>query len=561
MALRLLSTFFMRGHQASLLSDIQRQPAEPINQDLLIAAKQAIESTTDTIVSGPNLILVIAVAASAFLFRRLLDYLGIGGRIAVFFMFIMTILSINVALHLHLSSLQFWNTAAIFDSFDEARLPAVTNDLLNHIVDSGGVTAYAGDQIVALVLAGFLMIWIRFLIVGASNVTVSKVSRSWGIGFLANLILLILGGLNGIPLAPFVAIHFVLGAFTLALSYLNGVRPETGVKGKLAPWTYSLAGTMFILCLVGLLFWLITKIDISPIFNPLFDLLGEIIGRIMVIILTPIFWLLKFFLSLLGPQSSSSMAPEPCGELLKAVNAAISKGDTILADQLNKEYKACLAPPAQNLQDEASQVPPWIGTALKSFVLFVLGYAFYKIFLFIVGLVRGNNETDDEASERYTTPNSSGSLLELIQDLLPRRKSTSKAWMQRHAIYSLWGELEKDGSLRGMPRSSDETVDEYAGAHQKYLGTPAHPIAQLFDKARYGRIFPDENDLHKAQNALIDWRKSSLITEELKDQVQAARNPDFESDRISDAEAALRERNEKERDQRLEADDPDALPY
>ena len=105
------------------------------------------------------------------------------------------------------------------------------------------------------------------------------------------------------------------------------------------------------------------------------------------------------------------MAPEPCGELLKAVNAAISKGDTILADQLNKEYKACLAPPAQNLQDEASQVPPWIGTALKSFVLFVLGYAFYKIFLFIIGLVRGNNETDDEASERYTTPNSSGSLL------------------------------------------------------------------------------------------------------------------------------------------------------
>ena len=97
---------------------------------------------------------------------------------------------------------------------------------------------------------------------------------------------------------------------------------------------------------------------------------------------------------------------------------------------------------------------------MKSFVLFVLGYAFYRIFLFIVGLVRGNNETDDEASERYTTPNSSGSLLELIQDLLPRRKSTSKAWMQRHAIYSLWGEIEKDGSLRGMPLSSAETVDE-----------------------------------------------------------------------------------------------------
>mgnify|MGYP003316553298 CR=1 FL=1 len=100
MALRLLSTFFMRGHQASLLRDIQRQPAEPINQDLLITAKLAIENTTDTIVSGPNLILVIAVAASAFLFRRLLDYVGIGGRIAVFFMCITTNLSINVAIHL-----------------------------------------------------------------------------------------------------------------------------------------------------------------------------------------------------------------------------------------------------------------------------------------------------------------------------------------------------------------------------------------------------------------------------------------------------------------------------
>ena len=43
--------------------------------------------------------------------------------------------------------------------------------------------------------------------------------------------------------------------------------------------------------------------------------------------------------------------------------------------------------------------------------------------------------------------------------------------------------------------------------------------------------------------------------------MQAARTPDFESDRISYAEAALREKNEKERDQRLEADDPDALPY
>ena len=563
MAMRLITTLFARDHLSNLTTEVNSLSKELINDELRLSAIEIFTNQLNTIVIGPNLFLIIGLATTAFLFKRLLNYLQIQGPFAAILLLIATLLMINIALHIHLTSWNIWDISPVVDGLKFGQSSLSTESVIRQSAQPLNLSKYLAQQELTSVLMGFSLVWIRFLFAGSGNITTGKVSRSWGLGFIASVLFLFVSGISGIPLVLYVALQFIFGALTLSLAYQTGVSPNQNNVGNLTPWAYSLAGTILILCLIGAIFSLATVLNLSPIIQTISSVAGSIISQILILIFTPLFWIFQMLLDLIGPANSQYVSQDQCSELLKAANEATRRGDTILADQLNTEYQTCLAPPPLNEGSTTSTLPAWVGTSVKAFGLFVGSYLLYKLTLFIVGLRRTSANDEDDDAERFISSSEGSTLSDLLNSLLPVRERKSRDWIDRHEIYKLWDRLEQSGTSRGMPRFVNQTAFEYASEHEKRLETPALTIALMFDKARYGREYPDPNDVMTAQIKLELWEDEIPATDALREFVHAARQPgDIEKDSWLETLAnQLKQQKEHEQDQRVISDDPDALPY
>ena len=564
MAMRLLTTFFARGHLSNLTIEISSLSKELVSDDLRRTAVEIFTNELSAIVVGPSLFLVIGLATTAFLFKRLLNYLQIEGPFAAILMLMATLLMINFALHIYLASWNIWDVSPVIDGLQFGQTSLSTENIIRQTTQPLNVSKYLAQQELTSVLMGFSLVWIRFLLAGSGNITTGKVSRSWGLGFIASVLFLFISGVSDIPMVVYVALQFILGALTLSLAYQTGVRPDRNTVSKITPWAYSLAGTILVLCLIGAIFSLATVLNLSPIIQTVSSVVGSVISQILILIFTPLFWIFQMLLDLIGPANSQYISQDQCSELLKATNEATRRGDTVLAHQLNIEYQTCLAPPPVNeAGGETSDLPAWVGTSVKAFGLFVGGYLLYRLTLFIVGLRRTSTDDENDDAERFTSNSEGSTLSDLLNTLLPGREMKSRDWIDKHEIYQLWDRLEQSGTSRGMPRFVNQTAFEYANEHEERLETPALTIALMFDKARYGRDYPDSDDVMSAQTKLELWEDKTPATNALREFVHDARQPeDIEKDRWLETLAnEMKQQNEYERDQRVVSDDPDALPY
>ncbi|HIE84198.1 MAG TPA: DUF4129 domain-containing protein [Dehalococcoidia bacterium] len=564
MAMRLLTTFFARAHLSNLTIEISSLSKELVSDDLRRSTVELFTNELSTIIVGPSLFLVVGLAATAFLFKRLLNYFQIEGPFSAILVLMATLLMINFALHIHLASWNIWDVSPVVDGLQFGQTSLSTENVIRQTTQPLNLSKYLAQQELTSVLMGFSLVWIRFLFAGSGNITTGKVSRSWGFGFIASALFLFISGISGISTVFYVALQFILGALTLSLAYQTGVRPDRNTVSKITPWAYSLAGTILILCLIGAIFSLATVLNISPIIQTISSIVGPIISQILIWIFTPLFWIFQMLLDLIGPADSQYISQDQCTELLKAANEATRRGDTVLAYQLNTEYQTCLAPaPLTEGGAETSDLPAWVGTSVKAFGLFVGGYLLYRLTLFIVGLRRTSTNDEDDDAERFTSSSEGSTLSDLLNALLPGRERKSRDWIDKHKIYQLWDRLEQSGTSRGMPRFVNQTAFEYAAEHEKRLETPALTIALMFDKARYGREYPDSDEVMSAQVKLELWEDQMPATDALREFVHAARQPeDIEKDRWLETLAnELTQQQEQERDQRVISDDPDALPY
>ena len=563
MAMRLVTTFFARDHLSNLTAEINSISKELINDEIRLSTVELFTNQLNTIVIGPHLFLIIGLATTAFLFKRLLNYLQIQGPFAAILLLMASVVMINFALHMHLTSWNIWDVSPIVEGLEFGQTSLNTENVIRQTTQPLNLEKYLAQQELTSVLMGFTLVWIRFLFAGSGNITTGKVSRSWGLGFIASVLFLFVSGISDISLVLYVALQFIFGALTLSLAYQTGVRPDRNNVSKLTPWAYSLAGTILVLCLIGGVFSLVTVLNLSPIIQTITSVVGSIISQILILIFTPLFWIFQILLDLIGPANSQYVSQDQCSELLKAANEASRRGDTILADQLNTEYQTCLAPPPINEGSVTSSLPAWVGTSLKAFGLFVGSYLLYKLTLFIVGLRRTSKDDEDDDAERFTTSGEGRTLSDLLNTLLPVRERKSRDWIDKHEIYQLWDRLERSGTSRGMPRFENQTPFEYADEHEKRLETPALTIARMFDKARYGREYPNSDDVITAQVKLELWEDKMPATDALREFIQAARQPeDIEKDRWLETLAnEMKQQQEHEQDQRVISDDPDALPY
>jgi hypothetical protein len=564
MAMRLITTFFARDHLSALTTEISSLSTELVGDELRRSTIETLTNELSTVVIGPSLFLIIGLASTAFLFKRLLNYLQIDGPFAAILVLMATLLSINFTLHIHLASWNIWDVSPIVDGLQFGQTDLTTENIIRQATQPLDLSKYLARQELTSVLMGFSLVWIRFLFAGSGNITTGKVSRSWGLGFIASVLFLFVSGISNIPLVLYVAVQFIFGALTLSLAYQTGVRPDRNNVSKLTPWAYSLAGTILVLCLIGAIFSLATVLNLSPIIHAISNVVGSIISQILILLFTPFFWIFQMLLDLIGPANSEYISQDQCSELLKAATEATRRGDTVLADQLNTEYQTCLAPPpVAEGTETTSDLPAWVGTSIKAFGLFVAGYLLYRITLFIVGLKRTTTNDEADDAERFTSSSEGSSLSDLLNALLPGRERKSKDWVDKHEIYQLWDRLERSGTSRGLPRFINQTAFEYADEHEIRLKTPALAIALMFDKARYGHEYPDVTEVMNAQVQLQLWEDKIPATDALREFIQNARQPeDIEKDRwLEDLANELKQQQEHEQDQRVIADDPDALPY
>lgn len=563
MATTIITTLFARDHLSNLTTEISSLSKELINDELRLSTVEIFTNQVSTIVVGPSLFLIIGLATAAFLFKRLLNHLQIFGPFAAILMLMATLLMINFALHVHLASWNVWDVSPLVDGLQFGQTNLSTENIIRQTTQPFNLSKYLAQQELSSVLIGFSLVWIRFLFAGSGNITTGKVSRSWGLGFIASVLFLFVSGISDIPLVLYVAVQFIFGALTLSLAYQTGVRPDQSNVSKLTPWAYSLAGTILILCLIGAIFSLATVLNLSPIIQTISSVVGSIISQILILIFTPLFWIFQMILDAIGPANSEYVSQDQCSELLKAANEATRRGDTILADQLNTEYQNCLTPAPLAEGSGTSTLPAWVGTSIKAFGLFVGSYLLYKLTLFIVGLRRTSTNDEEDDAERFMSSSEGSTLSDLLNKLLPVRERKSRDWIDKHEIYQLWDRLEQSGTSRGMPRFVNQTAFEYASEHEERLETPALTIALMFDKARYGREYPDSADVMTAQVELELWEDQIPASDALREFVHAARQPeDIEKDRWLETLAnQLKQQQEDEQDQRVISDDPDALPY
>lgn len=497
MAISLLATWTERDLLAQVATRIQAElPPSPNTLLVLRDAREAAES----VVSGPPLVIVALAGMLAFGTMRVFRRLRLDGALGAAGMMVASIVALNVLLHVTFTrDVLVWQTggAADFLNAPAAHFPRGM-DLQAFVADPGLGRPHGGAIVFSFV--GLLAMWTRFLVAGRATVTFERAGRSFTFGFLATLLLVVLASVSGVTvLAAYAVPYFVIAVLMLAVAH--SARPQAGMEDarRAAPWVISVVGTIGALTIAALILGLLALIDAGTWFQFLADALFRFIGWVLVLVLTPIFWVAERLLSFVH----------------------LSRPDETLAPA------ELTAPPAEpNETRERLRLASSVVLLIKTAALSAL---MYGVFLGIRALLnRGRDREAEDYDEVRTDDAPAGGLGGLFRNLLPRRGAHGPGgqWMRQQAIYRLFGRTVQDADVRGLRIRPAETPLEFANVGGRMLDAAAfRPIAEAFDRARYGRHFPEPSAIAPLERALDEWSASHPPSEEVRERIQGARQP------------------------------------
>ena len=472
----------------------QREAAE--------SAATMLEAARGGVQAGPPYVVFALAALGGFLLVRVLSRARITGAFSGLVIVIASILSLNVLLHFALAGdIAFWDSSGLANFVDQpGRYFSGSFDVEGFVADPQLLGAH-GAALTATAV-GVFGCWLRFMYIGRGTVSLNTVLRSFTFGFLAMIGAVVIARLEGIESTTIAAIpYFVLGVMTMAAA--QAARATFGVEGvrKTTPWVVSMVVTGFTLLTVGSVLGLLALLDVQSVLATVGSVLGAILEVLLLIILTPIFWIVEPILRFL--------LPEGIGGLFDGLQGGP------LADQEAEEMV--------QEDDPLFSIPGWFRPLVQLIGLVALLVAFYVIARRIVRR-RGDDggEYEEDREHMDGTPTGVGSLL---RSLLRRGRAPSdkRAWLQRHAIYRLFARAEYDSTERGMRRLDGETPIEFATLASRSFDEPLFErIGAEFDRARYGRHFPDDDELRPLADALLAWETANPATEETRNRLQGA---------------------------------------
>jgi hypothetical protein len=252
---------------------------------------------------------------------------------------------------------------------------------------------------------------------------------------------------------------------------------------------------MGLLVAVASLFGLIAVLEVERALTPIGSIVLRLIGWVLVIVLTPVFWIVQLVFSKL----LSGFDPEIFNNV--AENAAFG-GD-------------------EEQERNEAQWPGWISNAFRLVLFTVITLALYFAARYLF-FRRRDDDGEQGYEEERTATEAHTSLGGLLRKLVPGRRPRPSVprWLDRHAVYRLFARAVTGAEDRGFNRRPGETPIEFAGLASRALDAGPFPaIAAEFDRARYGRHFPDDEVLRPLDRELGQWELTHPATLELRQTV------------------------------------------
>jgi len=468
-----------------------------------VSVQQEVARAADTVITGPPVLVVLVTALAAFGLMRAFTKARLSGPLGAAAMLLLSLAVLNIMMHVTLArSLLFWEMGGL-ERFlaDPASYFPKELDVIA-FVQRPTIGVPHGAAATTSVI-GLIVLWARFLVAGRSAVSFERVTRSFTIGFIVVLIAAIAAEIGEMGhIAGYAVPYFVMGVLTLAVAH--SARPQGVMEGtrRNAPWMVSVLGTIGALSVTALMLGLLALFDVGSAFQLVADAIFRLFGLVLIIVITPIFWLMESLVRLLG----------------------ISPGRELIAPVAIPTP----APPEQatGVEEERFRLAEMLLLLAKVVALTLLTYGAFVGIRMLLGRRRG--EGDEEFIEIRTVDAPSTGLSALLRNIVPRRRGggAGAEWMRRHEAYRLFGRAVRSADERGLSLRPGETPLEFAGVGARMLDARMFPaIAEQFDRARYGRHYPEHETLAPLERELAEWEAAHPATEELRERIRGVRAP------------------------------------
>lgn len=477
------------------LSEIEN----PVRGTALVA--ELLRDSTDAL-AGPGFLIVLLTGLGGFGLMRAVQTAKLSGTLGAVVVLVASMLGLNLMLHLGLTgNLMIWDNSGLAEFLDNPTAFTADGTDLQRLVDRGGVVLGSGTAVV-LTFAVMVVVWVRFMAAARAVVVLERVLRSFGFGFLAVLLLLVFARVNEVAqLASYAVPYFVFGL--LALAVANSERAALRAEGRdrVAPWGVSVLATIGLLLAVAAVFGLLAPLDFASFAAWVVGGVGWVVEWLLVIILTPILWVLVPLIDWLLPDGVS--------DRLQDIGADIAQQ----TDEVSPD-------------GERSTFPAWPLQAAKLVVFVGLVWVCYRVSRALLG--RKEERSMELYDELRSASGSGGSGVGgLLRGLLRRRGgSAGQGWFGLQPIYAVYGRSVLESEDRGFERRPSETPLEYAAASARELEAPLfREIADAFDAARYGRHYPSEAQVDQWRQALREWKSAHPKSAELEHHLEVLRPP------------------------------------
>ncbi len=461
----------------------------------LVGAAQALDLVSDASRSAFDERLVVAViiaAFAAFGIGRTVTRLRLGA-VGTVLGLLLSILALNALLHLALAGdLRIWDSSGFARFIDDPQSPFVGDLQVETFIEDPDISRLQGSSFL-VVIVGLFAEWFRFLWAGRGRITFERVLRSFTVSFPLVLLAAFAASAAGIGVGALALAYFVLGVVGLAVANAARAVDQGDEVTRAAPWALSLLGSVGVIGGVAAAFALLAFLQVDAALAPIADAVIGVVTWVLVLILTPIFWVVEGVVGFLFGGADL----------------------TFLREAMERAQQWSQPPDSERQND--GLLPGWVRELARLAVLAVLAAGVYFLARFIFR--RFDARPDDDYSELRDRGDEAAGIGRLLRNLVPGRDRTADdaRWIERHAVYRLFARSVGDAEDRGFLRRPGETPIEFATAASRRLGAPMlAPIAEEFDRARYGRHYTPDAQLVPLAQALMAWEQDLPITEQLR---------------------------------------------
>jgi hypothetical protein len=530
MVLRVVATISEGTFWADVARNLENaaRTGNVANPQAALALVPAVQAAADG-AAGPSLLVMLMAGFGAFVFARALSRSNLDGALGALVLLFGSILALNVLLRIGLGGdWRLWDMSGVA-SFMEQRETYFAHGVdLDRLSEEGMASTKHGGTLM-LAFGGLVVVWVRFLIAARGKITFERVLRTSSVGFLIVLIALAVGGLADVPaVARYALVFFVLAVS--ALAFANNARAVLVAEGArhTTPWLVALGGTVAVLTLVALVIGLLAYVNAGVVLTWTGSFLLRIIEFLLLLIITPIYWLFSTIFNLFFPDGLPGL--QQAREFVDGTPDEAGESDPLLS------------------------IPGWVSNLVRYVAVLVTAAGIFLLARLIVTRRRGREAGVEQVRSRGS---GGAGLGELLRDIFAGSRGRGGGeWMARHPIYRLYGRVVNDSHARGFRALPGETPLEFSARASHAMSAPFEPVGAAFDRARYGRHYPAEDQVREMQTAVAHWEREMPPTPELRERLAGAP----EMDAATQAELRVQRhrymlRGDIERARRIEIED------